>query len=172
MIASAVILVMEGRKSAPLPPPDIVLIPQQDRSAEGTEFTLPSLSGKQIKLTDFRGNVVLMNFFATWCPPCREEMPTIEAVFEAYQHRNFVVLGIAGDVEGEEIVEPFVKTHKLTFPVALDSASRVSQQYFVRSIPTIYLFDRHGRVAAKIMGGGDWNSEQAKAVIEELLNES
>ncbi|GAK52676.1 thiol-disulfide oxidoreductase resA [Candidatus Moduliflexus flocculans] len=171
MIAVAVIFVMEGRKKLPLPAPDIQFIPVEQRSAEGTEFTLPSLHDNAIKLVDLRGNVVLLNFFATWCPPCREEMPTIQALFETYQHQGFVVLGVASDAEGKKIVEPFVKEYKMTFPVALDSDSRVSQQYLVRSIPTIYLFDRHGRIAARVMSAGNWNSQQAKDAIEQLLRE-
>ncbi len=171
VIALAVIFVMEGRRNAPLSAPDIQLIPPQERTAENTEFMLPSLDGKPTKLADFRGNVVLLNFFATWCPPCREEMPTIQALFETYQHKNFVVLGVASDVEGKKVVEPFVKDYKMTFPVVLDADSRVSQQYLVRSIPTIYLFDRHGRVAARIMSAGDWSSQQAKDAIEQLLQE-
>jgi len=171
VIALAVIFVMEGRKNAPLPPPDIQIIPIEQRTSEGTEFALSSLDGNTTKLTDFRGNVVLLNFFATWCPPCREEMPTIQALFETYKNQGVVVLGVASDAEGKKIVEPFVKEYKLTFPVALDSDSRVSQQYLVRSIPTIYLFDRHGRIAARIMSAGDWNSQPAKDAIEQLLRE-
>ena len=171
VIALAVIFVMEGRKNAPLPAPDIQLIPREQRRAEGTEFTLPSLHGEATELVDFRGNVVLLNFFATWCPPCREEMPTIQALFETYQQQGLVVLGVAGDAEGQKIVEPFVTEYQMTFPVVLDSDSRVSQQYFVRSIPTIYLFDRHGRIAAHVMSAGDWSSQQAKDAIEQLLQE-
>ncbi len=171
VIALAVIFVMEGRRNAPLPAPDIQLIPPQERTTENTEFMLSSLDGKPTKLADFRGNVVLLNFFATWCPPCREEMPTIQALFEAYQHKDFVALGVASDAEGKKVVEPFVKDYKMTFPVVLDADSRVSQQYLVRSIPTIYLFDRHGRVAARIMSAGDWSSQQAKDAIEQLLQE-
>lgn len=171
IIAAAAVVVMEGRRNRPLPAPAIELIPIDQRVTEGTEFSLPSLDGKITKLADFRGNVVLLNFFATWCPPCREEMPTIQALFEAYKNQGLVVLGVAGDVEGKSIVEPFVKEYKMTFPVVLDSDSRVAQQYFVRSIPTIYLFDRHGRIAAHIMGAGDWSSQQAKDAIEQLLRE-
>ena len=170
IIAAAVILLVEGRKNNVLLPPPIELIPPQERSAENTEFTLPSLTGNMMELADFRGNVVLLNFFATWCPPCREEMPTIQAAFEAYRQRGFVVVGVSTDKEGKKVVEPFVKSYHMTFPVLLDAAGQVAQQYRVRGIPTIYLFDRRGRIAAAA-GGGDWNSAQARAVIEQLLNE-
>lgn len=160
------------KQGGPLSFPKMNLVAPAMRSANNTEFTLPDLSGKATRLSDFRGNVVLLNFFATWCPPCREEMPTIENVFRAYKHKDFVVLGIAGDTKGKEVVEPFVKEYEMTFPVVLDTKSVVSKQYNVRGIPAIYLLDRQGRIAGTHVGGADWNSEEARALIEQLLQES
>ena len=172
LIFLVVVIAVERRKSVPLSPPQMKLIHQEMRAAENTDFTLPDLSETPTSLGDFKGKVVLLNFFATWCPPCREEMPTIEGLFQTYKHEDFVVLGVAGDVKGKEVVEPFVQKFNMTFPVVLDSTNRVSEQYQVRGIPTIYLFDRQGRIAGTLVGGADWNSQKAHELIEQLLQET
>lgn len=166
-----VLALIEYQKSGPLPGPQVTLLEPEKRSAEGTEFTLPDLAGKATRLSDFKGNVVLLNFWATWCGPCREEMPTIEQLFRDYQRKAFVVVGVAGDKQGKTVVEPFVKEHGLSFPVVLDADGVVSQQYRVRGIPTVYLLDRQGRIAGMYVGGADWNSKDARAVIDRLLQE-
>lgn len=172
IIFVTVIFWLEYQKRKPLPSPNLKLVAPEMRSAAHTEFILPDLSGKATRLSDFRGNVVLLNFFATWCAPCREEMPTIEALFQAYKHKDFVVLGIAGDPQGQEVVAPFVKEHVLTFPVVLDTRSVVSKQFNVRGIPRIYVLDRQGRIAGTLVGAANWDTQEARAIIEQLLQES
>ncbi len=172
IIFVAVVYYLESQKSGPLPFPRVELVAPGMRSADDMDFTLPDLSGNATRLSDFKGNVVLLNFFATWCLPCREEMPTLEKLFQTYKHKDFVVLGIASDTKGKEVVEPFVKEYNVTFPVVLDTESVVSRQYHVRGIPTIYLLDRQGKIAGTYVGGADWNSEEAHALIEQLLQES
>jgi peroxiredoxin len=148
-----------------LPGPPVKLLSPEKRPSEGTDFTLPDVSGKSIRLADLRGNVVLVNFFATWCSPCRDEMPTLENVFRAYQNKGFVVLGVAGDSKGKEVVEPFVKKYGVTFPVVLDDENVVQRQYGVRGIPAVYLFDRHGKIATMYVGGANWDSAEAHAFL-------
>jgi peroxiredoxin len=155
-----------------LPGPPVKLLSPEKRPSEGTAFTLPDLSGKTIRLAELRGNVVLVNFFATWCSPCRDEMPTLERVFRAYENKGFVVLGVAGDIKGKEVVEPFVKKYGVTFPVVLDDENAVQRQYGVRGIPAVYLFDRQGKIATMYVGGANWDSAEAHALIDELLKES
>ena len=171
LILILVLILAQWQKRGPLPGPHVKLLGPGMRSDRGTEFTLPDLSGKMINLSDFKGNVVVMNFFATWCGPCRQEMPSLEQVFQAYKHKDFVVLGVAGDVQGQEVVAPFVKEYGMTFPVVLDPQNVVSKQYRVRGIPTVYLVDRQGQIAGTYVGGADWNSEEARSVIDQLLRE-
>lgn len=171
LILILVLILAQWQKSGPLPGPQVTLLKPEMRSDKGTGFTLPDLSGKMVSLSDFKGNVVVVNFFATWCGPCREEMPSLEQVFQAYKHKDFVVLGVAGDVQGQEVVEPFVKEYEMTFPVVLDPQNVVSKQYRVRGIPTVYLVDRQGQIAGTYVGGADWNSEEARSLIDQLLGE-
>ena len=166
-----VVFLLTRQKNSPLPPPQVEVIPPDKRSAENTEFTLPDLSGNATRLSDFKGNVVLLNFFATWCPPCREEMPMLEELFLAYQHKNFVVLGVANDSQGKTVVAPFVKTYKLTFPVVLDADRGVSLKYRVRGIPVTYVLDRQGKIVGRYEGAADWDSKEAHTLIEQLLQE-
>jgi peroxiredoxin len=173
IILIAVVGVLEWQKGGgSLPEPQVRLIAPEQRSAEDTEFTLPDLNGTPRQLSDFRGKVVLLNFFATWCPPCRDEMPSLDQLFQTYRNRDFVVLAVAGDTKGQEVVEPFVEKYELTFPVVLDAEGAVADQYQVRGIPAIFLFDQQGKVAGTTVGGADWNSEAAHALIERLLQES
>ena len=172
LIFLAVIIWMERQRSGSSPPPRLTLISQSERSSENTDFALSDLSGNSIELSELRGKVVLLNFFETWCPPCREEMPTLETLYQTYKEQNFVVLGVAGDASGKKLVEPFVREYGLTFPILLDTQKQVSQQYRIRSIPTVYLLDQHGKIAGMTVGGADWNSREAKELIEQLLQES
>lgn len=172
IIIVVVMMLLEYQKSGPLPGPEMTLLEAEMRSAEGTEFSLPELSGKNRRLSDFKGNVMVLNFFATWCGPCREEMPSLEQLFQAYKNKDFVVLGVSGDVQGKEVVEPFVEEFQVTFPVVLDTENVVSRQYAVRGIPTVYLLDRQGKIAGMHVGGADWNGKAARALIDQLLDES
>jgi peroxiredoxin len=171
ILVAAVFLIQSRQGGGALPAPQLELIEIEGRSSDGTAFTLPDLSGKQVRLQDFRGNVVLLNFFATWCGPCREEMPSLEQVYRAYAQKGLVVVGVSGDVQGKTVVEPFVKDYELSFPVVLDQEDTVSRQYRVRGIPTIYLLDKHGRIAGMHVGGADWNGKEARDIIERLLLE-
>ncbi len=166
------ILVQRQQGGSALPAPQMDIIAAEGRSSDGTAFELPDLSGKQMRLQDFRGSVVLLNFFATWCGPCREEMPALEHVYKAYARKGLVVIGISSDVQGKEVVEPFVKEYALSFPILLDSENTLSKPYRIRGIPTVYLLDKHGRVAGMHVGGADWNSTEARGMIERLLQES
>jgi thiol-disulfide isomerase/thioredoxin len=93
---------------------------QAERGAVAPEFILPGLSGTPARLADHRGEVVLLNFWATWCPPCRAEMPSMEKLYQAYRDRGLVILAISGDRAGRSVVESFVQERGVTFPILLD----------------------------------------------------
>lgn len=171
LIFLAVIYLSEREKQIPLSPPQMKLLSQEMRTPESKDFILSDLQGNTLRLADFRGNVVLLNVFATWCPPCREEMPSIESLYRAYQSKGFLVLGVSTDTNGEEVLPPFIKEYTLTFPIVVDTDKQVSQQYQVRGIPATFLLDQHGRIAGMVSGGVDWNSGEAHALIEQLLQE-
>ena len=109
------------------------------------DFTLTALDGTQVRLADLGGKVVLLNFWATWCPPCKAEMPDLNALHEKYgTAQDFVVLGVNVE-EDTATVKQFVEQHKLAFPIVLDRDSRVTTQLFgVRPLPTTFVIDREG----------------------------
>jgi len=133
------------------------------------EFSLPDLNGKHVNLKDFRGTVVFVNFWASWCVPCREEMPSMERLYQKYRAKGLAMLAV-NYRESRKEAQAFVEELKLTFPVLLDDGT-VSTLYGVFGLPATYLVDRQGRGAARVMGARDWMSEESRAVIERLLKE-
>lgn len=139
------------------------------RGTSVPDFTVPGLGGSPIRLGDFKGQVILLNFWATWCPPCREEMPSMERLYRRFRSRRFTVLALSIDTRGEEVVAPFVKSFALTFPVGLDSKMAVATEYRMFALPTSILIDRAGRIVGMATGARDWDSAAAHQVIEQLL---
>ena len=115
------------------------------------DFTLPGLGGGDVRLSDYRGQVVLVNFWATWCGPCRAEMPEIEQVYRAYQDAGFVAIGV-NQLEPETEVHAFVDEYQLTWVFALDQTGEVSQRWGVLGIPQSYLIDREGKIVESWLG--------------------
>ncbi len=138
------------------------------RRAMAADFTVPGL-GSSLRLRDFKGQVVFLNFWATWCPPCREEMPSMERLYRRYKSRGLAILALSIDSRGEEVVGPFVKGLGLTFPVGLDPKMTVASEYRMAALPTSVLIDGGGAIAAVAVGPRDWDSPAAHQVIEKLL---
>lgn len=116
------------------------------------ELNLTTLNGEPAALSDYLGRVVLVNLWATWCPPCREEMPTLQAFYEKYQSDGFVLIAI-DQGETSELVVPFVKEFGLTFPVWLDIDSEAGIAFQTMNLPSSYVIDRNGRVRLMWIGG-------------------
>jgi peroxiredoxin len=135
------------------------------------DFTLEDLEVSAVNLKDFQGKVVFLNFWATWCPPCRVEMPAMEKLWQKFKQEEFVILAV--DLgEGKEKVSSFVEKNGYTFPVLLDSMGAVANTYGIRAIPTTYLLDSEGRMVGKALGARDWASADAFKLIEQLLSKT
>lgn len=133
------------------------------RSAVGVaaqDFELPALRGDYVKLSDYRGKVVFLNIWATWCPPCREEMPSMESLYRRLKGREFEMLAVSIDREGEKVVRPFAAKYGLTFPVLLDPHSKTSRLYGLTGIPESFIIDKNGVVIHKIIGAQDWMKKE------------
>jgi len=139
------------------------------RPAAATDFTVPQLNSQPLRLSDFKGRVVFLNFWATWCVPCREEMPSMERLYQGYRTRGLTIVAMSVDTGGPATVAAFVKMLRLTYPIGLDPKMDVAEQYRVRALPSSFLVDRQGNVAAIAVGPRDWDSPAARAVVETLL---
>ncbi len=143
------------------------LDPAEKPSAPG--FTLKNLRGENASLSDYHGKVVLLNFWATWCAPCRKEMPSMEKLWQTYREQGLVILAVSTDNGGESRIKSFARRLKLTFPILLDPDSQASDLYQVSGIPVSFLIDRQGRIVAHVLGSKDWASESAFQQVENLL---
>ena len=118
-----------------------------DRKREQADFSLQDLTGKTWKLSDLRGKVVVVNFWATWCPPCRKEMPDLQALHDRFAAQNLVILAISDEQPGK--VQSFIQERKVTFPVLLDPGRKVNEAFVVEGIPKTFVFDRDGKLVAQ-----------------------
>ncbi len=135
------------------------------------DFVLPDLSGRPYKLSDFRGKLVFLNLWATWCPPCRDEMPSMEKLHRQLSGTDFVMLAVSEDAQGRAAVEPFVRQLGLTFPVLLDTDGYLPKRYGVSGYPETFIIDRSGRIIQHLIGPEDWASDQAIAYFNGLLKQ-
>jgi thiol-disulfide isomerase/thioredoxin len=131
-------------------------------------FTLSTVDGQQVSLHQYRGKVVFLNFWATWCIPCREEMPALEQLHQTYQSQDLTILSI--DLkESADQVKVFFQKHGLSFPALLDQDGSVFRDYLVAGMPTTYLIGRDGTLLARGVGGRDWKRAEALQLIQELI---
>ena len=133
------------------------------------DFELESLGGVKTSLRTFRGSVVFLNFWATWCPPCRAEMPAMQKLYDRFKPDGLIVLAVDLQ-EGKDKVGKFMKKYNLNFPVVLDVSGRVAQEYGIRSIPTTYIVDREGYVLAGAFGGREWDSVESFEYFARILD--
>jgi len=133
------------------------------------DFTLPTMDGKAMTLADYRGKVVFLNIWATWCPPCREEMPSMQNLHEKFKGKDFAMLTISID-EDTELVRPFMEELGLTFPVAFDPEQTVASQYGITGVPETFLIDKNGVVMHHIVGPGKWDDPSIITAFERLVS--
>jgi peroxiredoxin len=133
------------------------------------DFTLPDLRGHAVQLSALRGKVVFINVWATWCPPCVEEMPTMQRLHEQLRARGLVVLAVSLDALGEQVVAPFMRDYRLTFTTLLDPKGTIERLYRTGGVPESFIVDKQGRLVEKIVGPRDWAHPQALAMFERLL---
>jgi peroxiredoxin len=132
-----------------------------------SDFTLPTHDGRTFRLAEHRGRVVFINFWATWCAPCREEMPAMERLWRRHRHQAFTMVGVSLDSD-PQAVGPFVREHRLTFPIALDPRLATANTYGVRALPTTVLVARDGAVVALALGPRAWDNDAAHSLVEAL----
>lgn len=135
-----------------------------DLKRQNLDFTLSDLDGKSWRLRDLRGKIVLVNFWATWCPPCRKEMPDLEALYDKYKDQGFVVLSISDEEEAK--VAPFIADKKITYPVLLDPGRKVHESFIVEGIPKSFVYDRDGKMVSQSI------DMRTRGQFEEMLEQA
>src|SRR5574337_923093 len=134
------------------------------------DFTLKTLEGNTIRLSEFRGKkVVLISFWATWCPPCRLEMPAIQQIYSEYKDKGFEILAVNIESDAKQGIRDFIKELRLTFPILLDPNMKITRKFRVIGLPVSVLIDRQGIVRAKEIGYHDWTTRTSRKLVEGLL---
>ena len=133
-------------------------------------FTFPELNGQKVSLFDHRGKVVLVNIWATWCPPCRQEMPSMQKLYERFKGKNFEILAVSIDSTGREAVGPFMRKMNLTFPALLDPGENIRPLYGITGVPESFIIDKEGILVEKIIGPMDWATSEVFRFFQDLIN--
>ena len=129
------------------------------------DFTLTTLQGEEVTLSDYKGKIVFLNFWATWCEPCIEEMPHMQSVYEKHPDIAMLAVNLTGKDLGIDVVKQFVDELGVTFPILLDEAHVVGKQYNILALPTSYIIDTEGRVFKEVVGPMD------EVMMEDLISE-
>jgi DsbE subfamily thiol:disulfide oxidoreductase len=140
-----------------------------DHSA-APQFTLPNLKGGKVGLKDFRGKLLMLNFWASWCIPCREEMPAMERLYQRHKDQGFVILGV-NVKDNKKSALSFVRELNITFPIGFDPNGEVGLLYGAWGLPTTYLIDAKGIALARAWGPADWYSPGARELIKKILEQ-
>jgi thiol-disulfide isomerase/thioredoxin len=141
-------------------------IPKSEAAA--ADFTVTDLNGKTFKLSENQDKVILFNQWATWCPPCRQEMPSIQRLYDKIKNPDFKIIAVSVG-ENKETVTDFLKKNKYTFPIMLDPTGKSTAEYSTGSIPTTYLIGKKGKILGRIVGGTEWDSAEFINIIKGLL---
>jgi peroxiredoxin len=136
------------------------------------DFVLNDINGKKVTLAEYKGKVIILNFWATFCGPCKAEMPSLNNLFLSFKKDGLIVLAISTD-DSEKPVQSFVKTKGIAFPVLIEKDSQVfSDRYRVLGLPTTFIIDREGIIVGKILGDRPWDAPDMKEKIGTLLSKN
>lgn len=144
--------------------------------SKAPDFGAPTPDGHSLRLGELRGKVTLVNVWATWCPPCRYELPSLVRLYDRYHGDGLQILGVAEDdapgYSGPNgTVATFVRKNGVKFPIVLDPTGRIQNMYGVTGLPTTFVLDRRGRIVARVLGGRDWDSGALAQEIQKLVGE-
>jgi len=146
--------------------------PRLGKGVPAPNFTLPDINGKMVSLTDYRGKVVLINIWATWCRPCVEEMPSMEKLHQELKEESFKILAVSIDASGAKAVIPFMKKHKLSFSALTDTKGAIKSLYQTTGIPESVIVDKDGIIVEKIIGQRDWATSVTIRFFRSLIQKN
>jgi thiol-disulfide isomerase/thioredoxin len=132
---------------------------------------LEALNGEKVQLAGLKDKIIFLNFWASWCGPCKEEMPSIETLYQRYKERKIVFLTISVDYEGPEPVRKFIEKHRYRFPVLLDPKGKTLDLFEINKIPATLIIDRKGKMIGRVIGPRNWSSPEVYSLIDQMLND-
>jgi peroxiredoxin len=174
LFVAAILIMVDHYYETPMTLADVQLPPGVDieKSEVGFKapaFTARNLKGQRVQLADHKGKVVILNLWATWCGPCRVEMPGMENLYRRYRSQGLEILAVSLDKGSSDKVQKFADEYRLSFPVLLDSEGQVESRYHTLTIPTTFVIDKKGMIVAEVDGAKHWESEETFQAIEYLL---
>jgi cytochrome c biogenesis protein CcmG/thiol:disulfide interchange protein DsbE len=146
--------------------------PQKSRITQGLPaptFIFPGLNGKAVDLQAYRGKVVFLNIWATWCPPCRDEMPSMERLYQELKGEDFEILAVSVDATGAAAVAPFIKKYHLSFPALLDPEGTMKNLYGVTGVPESFIINKEGIIEKIVIGPMDWATPEVVRFFRDLI---
>ncbi|MDZ7658779.1 TlpA disulfide reductase family protein [Fodinibius sp.] len=164
----------ESQKKGPtqpleqLDPSSAILYPAQ-REAKAKDFEVTTLNGETFTLSDYEGQVVLLNIWATWCAPCREETPDLQELYEKYKDNGFMILGVSIDEQGESVVRPFIEKYEVSYPIVIDDGTIMDKYGPTMGIPTTYIINKKGNL--QYFAVGALTNKELEPRIKNLLSE-
>jgi peroxiredoxin len=170
LIIFPLFFLLSGVAQATAPLADLLIVPEVSRHS-APDFVSENLRGGNTGLADYKGKIVLLNFWATWCMPCRAEMPGMETLWQKYKEQGLVIAAVSVDEGSRGRIETFSKLLDLSFPILLDPESEVSDLYKVSNMPTSFLIDRNGKIISRIVGTEEWASPEAVQLVEDILSQ-
>ena len=165
IITVAVVILLQGKDGLFKPAP-------QPRVAEGSPappFIFPGIDGRMVDLKAYRGKVVFLNIWATWCPPCRDEMPSMERLYQELKGEDFEILAVSVDAAGAAAVAPFVKKYRLSFPALLDPKGTTQDLYGTTGVPESFIINREGVIEKIVIGPMDWAAPKVVRYFRDLI---
>ena len=164
IIAVAVVILLQGKDSF-----FTSYKPRVKVGLPAPNFTFPGLDGKMVSLTDFKGEVVFVNIWATWCPPCREEMPSMEKLYRELKGNDFEILAVSIDASGAVVVAPFMKEYRLSFPALLDPEGTIKNLYGTTGVPESFIINKEGIIEEIVIGPRDWSTPEVVRFFRNLI---
>lgn len=172
LLASMIFLLFwqESAREVPLKPGEFRYKESPRLMYLAPNFSLSDLNGQKVQLKDYRRKVVFLNFWATWCLTCEEEMPSMEKLYQKFKGNSFEILTISIDKEGKGIVAPYMKKFGLTFPALLDPKSKVAKLYRTTGVPETFIINKEGFIIHKTIGPRKWDTEESFIVFNNMIH--
>lgn len=172
LLASMIFLLFwqESAREVPLKPGEFRYKESPRLMYLAPNFSLPDLNSQKVELKDYRGKVVFLNFWATWCLTCEEEMPSMEKLYQKFKGNSFEILTVSIDKEGKGIVASYMKKFGLTFPALLDPKSKVAKLYRTTGVPETFIINKEGFIIHKAIGPRKWDTEESFIAFNNMIH--